>query len=75
MRAAGQRYSPGCRRPSPHCRLPARQPESLRPFHALQLCVFKLANDSGRPWLWWDYATKFGEQASGPVRVIGWSAA
>lgn len=27
-----------------------------------QLCIFKLANDSNKPWVWWDYVTKFGEQ-------------
>ncbi|EIE18502.1 hypothetical protein COCSUDRAFT_49231 [Coccomyxa subellipsoidea C-169] len=27
-----------------------------------QLCVFKLANESGVPWKWWEYSTKFGEQ-------------
>jgi len=29
-----------------------------------QLCVFKLANESGKPWLWWDYVTKFGDECS-----------
>ena len=29
-----------------------------------QLCVFKLANDSGKPWLWWEYVTKFGDECS-----------
>jgi hypothetical protein len=24
-----------------------------------QLCLFKLANASGVPWLWWDYVTRF----------------
>ncbi|XP_059640556.1 vacuolar-sorting receptor 1-like [Cornus florida] len=24
-----------------------------------QACVFKVANESGRPWLWWDYVTDF----------------
>ena len=24
-----------------------------------QLCVFKLANESGQPWQWWTYVTKF----------------
>ncbi|KAG0500594.1 hypothetical protein HPP92_000666 [Vanilla planifolia] len=24
-----------------------------------QLCVFKVANESGKPWLWWDYVTDF----------------
>ncbi|XP_020580036.1 vacuolar-sorting receptor 1-like [Phalaenopsis equestris] len=24
-----------------------------------QVCVFKVANDSGKPWLWWDYVTDF----------------
>ena len=29
-----------------------------------QLCVFKLANESGKPWLWWEYVTKFGDECS-----------
>lgn len=24
-----------------------------------QLCVFRVANESGRPWVWWDYVTDF----------------
>ncbi|XP_020575329.1 vacuolar-sorting receptor 1-like isoform X1 [Phalaenopsis equestris] len=24
-----------------------------------QICLFKVANESGKPWLWWDYATDF----------------
>ncbi|MQM17488.1 hypothetical protein Taro_050460 [Colocasia esculenta] len=24
-----------------------------------QVCVFKVANGSGKPWLWWDYVTDF----------------
>jgi len=24
-----------------------------------QICLFKVANDSGKPWLWWDYVTDF----------------
>ncbi|XP_047090500.1 vacuolar-sorting receptor 1-like [Lolium rigidum] len=24
-----------------------------------QVCVFKVANDSGKPWLWWDYVHDF----------------
>uniref|UniRef100_A0A0D6R212 EGF-like calcium-binding domain-containing protein n=1 Tax=Araucaria cunninghamii TaxID=56994 RepID=A0A0D6R212_ARACU len=24
-----------------------------------QLCVFRVANESGKPWLWWDYVTDF----------------
>ncbi|KAG9440469.1 hypothetical protein H6P81_020634 [Aristolochia fimbriata] len=24
-----------------------------------QLCVFKVANESNRPWVWWDYVTDF----------------
>ncbi|CAK0785896.1 hypothetical protein CVIRNUC_009109 [Coccomyxa viridis] len=27
-----------------------------------QLCVFKLANESGVPWKWWQYVTKFGDE-------------
>lgn len=29
-----------------------------------QLCVFRLANESGKPWVWWDYVTRFGEQCT-----------
>lgn len=24
-----------------------------------QLCVFKVTNDSGKPWKWWDFVTDF----------------
>lgn len=24
-----------------------------------QVCVFKVSNESGKPWLWWDYVTDF----------------
>ncbi|KAK9097169.1 hypothetical protein Sjap_022666 [Stephania japonica] len=24
-----------------------------------QLCLFKVANETGRPWVWWDYVTDF----------------
>ncbi|KAJ8461096.1 hypothetical protein OPV22_034022 [Ensete ventricosum] len=24
-----------------------------------QVCLFKVANESGKPWLWWDYVTDF----------------
>ena len=27
-----------------------------------QLCVFKLANESGQPWQWWDYVTRFADE-------------
>lgn len=27
-----------------------------------QLCVFKIANASGMPYMWWEYATRFGQQ-------------
>lgn len=29
-----------------------------------QLCVFRLANSTGRPWVWWDYVTKFGDECT-----------
>lgn len=29
-----------------------------------QLCVFQLANATGKSWLWWDYNTAFGEKCS-----------
>ncbi|XP_039037805.1 vacuolar-sorting receptor 1-like [Hibiscus syriacus] len=25
----------------------------------IQACLFKVANESGKPWLWWDYVTEF----------------
>ena len=25
----------------------------------IKLCVFKVANESNRPWVWWDYVTDF----------------
>jgi hypothetical protein len=24
-----------------------------------QICVFKIANETGKPWLWWDYVHDF----------------
>ena len=27
-----------------------------------QLCVYQLANESGVPWKWWQYVTKFGDE-------------
>ncbi|XP_008788526.1 vacuolar-sorting receptor 1-like [Phoenix dactylifera] len=29
-----------------------------------QVCVFKVANESGKPWLWWDYVTDFSIRCS-----------
>ncbi|RZC77974.1 hypothetical protein C5167_002211 [Papaver somniferum] len=29
-----------------------------------QLCLFKVANESGMPWVWWDYVTEFGNRCS-----------
>ena len=29
-----------------------------------QLCVFKLANESGQSYRWWEYVTKFGEECT-----------
>lgn len=29
-----------------------------------QLCVYRLANESGKPWVWWDYITRFGAECS-----------
>ena len=26
--------------------------------------MFKLGQDAGRPWVWWDYTTRFSEQCS-----------
>ena len=49
----------------------------LRPVHAVciscwcraqenlrQLCVFNLGSKAGRPWVWWDYTTRFSEECS-----------
>lgn len=36
-----------------------------------ELCVFKLANDSGRPWLWWDYVTRFAQQCDMESKAYG----
>jgi len=36
-----------------------------------QLCVFKAANATGKPWLWWDYATKFAEQCTMDSKAYG----
>ena len=48
----------GSRPVCPTCPFGAVQ-ENLR-----QLCVFKLANETGQPWHWWDYVTKFGDECS-----------
>ncbi|CAI5929857.1 unnamed protein product [Closterium sp. NIES-64] len=29
-----------------------------------QLCVWKWANDTGKPWVWWDYVTDFRKRCS-----------
>ena len=29
-----------------------------------QLCVFRLASDAGKSWMWWDYVTRFGEECT-----------
>ncbi|KAL9275681.1 Vacuolar-sorting receptor 2-like protein [Drosera capensis] len=48
-----------------------------------QVCFFKVANESGRPWLWWDYVSDFAircpmkeqkytkECADGVIRSLG----
>ncbi|XP_020157902.1 vacuolar-sorting receptor 1 isoform X2 [Aegilops tauschii subsp. strangulata] len=50
-----------------------------------QICVFKVAKKTGKPWLWWDYVTHFAimcpmkkkmythECASGVIRSLGLS--
>lgn len=40
-----------------------------------QLCVFKLANASGRPWLWWDYTTTFAQHCTMSTEAYGQSCA
>lgn len=44
--------------PPPPCSPLALQ-ENLR-----QLCVFQLAKDGGKPWMWWDYVTRFGDECT-----------
>eukprot|EP00217_Crustomastix_stigmatica_P016077 CAMPEP_0183792688 /NCGR_PEP_ID=MMETSP0803_2-20130417/2733_1 /TAXON_ID=195967 /ORGANISM="Crustomastix stigmata, Strain CCMP3273" /LENGTH=687 /DNA_ID=CAMNT_0026037053 /DNA_START=123 /DNA_END=2186 /DNA_ORIENTATION=- len=29
-----------------------------------QLCLFQQVNATGRPWLWWDYTVKFGDECT-----------
>ena len=48
-----------------------------------QVCLYKVANESGKPWLWWDYVTDFSircpmkdnkytkECADGVIRSLG----
>lgn len=36
-----------------------------------QLCVFKAANASGKPWLWWDYVTRFAESCAMDTKMYG----
>ncbi|KAL4443975.1 hypothetical protein ABPG75_011712 [Micractinium tetrahymenae] len=36
-----------------------------------QLCVFQLAKDAGRPYLWWDYVTLFGEKCDMDSKKYG----
>ncbi|PRW50883.1 vacuolar-sorting receptor 3-like [Chlorella sorokiniana] len=36
-----------------------------------QLCVFQMAKDAGRAYLWWDYVTKFGEQCDMESKKYG----
>ena len=26
--------------------------------------MYRLANESGKPWVWWDYITRFGAECS-----------
>ena len=51
--SSGFRYSKGLYAHAYHDALQ----ENLR-----QLCVYKLANESGRPWVWWDYTTRFADE-------------
>jgi hypothetical protein len=49
-----------------------------------QLCIFKIAKESKRPWVWWDYVTdfhircpmkekKYNKQCAGEViKSLGW---
>ena len=36
-----------------------------------QLCVFKLADTARKPWVWWDYVTRFGEQCTMASKQYG----
>ena len=40
-----------------------------------QLCVFKLANETARPWVWWDYVTRFGQQCDMETKKYGQACA
>ena len=40
-----------------------------------QLCLHKLANGSGRPWLWWDYVTLFAEKCTMDSKEYGQTCA
>lgn len=40
-----------------------------------QLCVFKAANATGKPWLWWDYATRFAEECTMDSEAYGQACA
>ena len=63
--------------PPPPPPLTFTYPPSLPPQPALlqenlrQLCVFTMANASGRPYLWWDYVTLFGEQCVMETKQYG----
>ena len=36
-----------------------------------QLCVFKLAAAAERPWVWWDYVTRFGDECTMASKKYG----
>ena len=51
--------------PAPSMHVVKLQCLTLSPFlqeNLRQLCVWKLGNDAGQPWHWWEYVTAFGEQ-------------
>ena len=46
-------------------------PNTLPQENLRQLCVFTMANATGRPYLWWDYVTLFGEQCVMETKQYG----
>ena len=40
-----------------------------------QLCVFKLGNDSNRPWVWWEYVTRFAQECSMEAKLYNQACA
>ena len=54
-----------------HTHCTRRTPHTLPQENLRQLCVFTIANATGRPYLWWDYVTLFGEQCAMETKQYG----